>query len=512
MIQGGNNTYPLATPSLLSWQPSNQALNSFLIAILATILSYQLAAIVFDLFLGVKPPGQTTASDVSILLLCEDGSIFNLLANLHLSRVVSHLKFHGFRSTTRYLRSCHTYHDQNNDINFGSSRTACYCLRKHNHCSTAVLPKLTILLAAAPFANLLALLLTADVDRTLNFKDVNFGGLAFGLNPNLSVSNVHMQVAICSEYATTLSDSDISLVAFYYCARAARTNNSPPLNGTAMLRLSHGLTREGVHAPLDAIIVEYEQRLRFPHPHGSIAFPPILIAFDLHAVLRDEEGGVWRIKVRIGDLASVERLFEKAMKSLLSLCAEEFGIEPTEEAMSYKQKSTGEAWLFEWPAPSGCAYDEEKVKTVIGEDLSKFTLVESERLEVLQNNKEEKVTDASGFAFVKRRRASLTTGLLGIFVAIAVALRIIVGKLTNNDVHLGIEMLLKDTLRLQTCDGMLQNGNRVDYSQKIYTESFDANRSSGCGSSESEESNGTKVEAMGVEASVAESWSTQSGW
>lgn len=455
MIQGGNLTYPFVNSTLQTWQTSNQALNTFLIAILSTVLSYQLAAIVFDLFLGLKPPCQTTASDVAILLLCEDCSTINLLANLHIFPTLSCWKFHGFRSRIKNRCPCYAHCTQKNRSKLS---------RNSSRRSTKILLKLSILLAAAPLANLLALLLTADTDRKLTFNDVGFGGLAFGLNSNFSVANAQLKIAICNEYAMALSDLETSVAEFYYCARPLATEVDTSVFGKAVFRLSYGMKRIGVRAPSEAVVVEFRQE-------------PYVFAFDLHAILRDENGNVWRVRTKIDDVSIVEQVFESGVKAFMGLCVGKSVEELEKESLLYTKEIAGEAWRFEWRVR--CAYSQEIVKTVVEKEIFKFTLVESEVLEVVSVDAEEKVTDAGGFMFVKRRRTFASIGVLGICVAIVAVLRIVIGIVSRNDVHLGIEMLLKDTLRLQRCDSMLQNANRVDYSERIYEGVFEVGRSVG---------------------------------
>lgn len=63
--------------------------------------------------------------------------------------------------------------------------------------------------------------------------------------------------------------------------------------------------------------------------------------------------------------------------------------------------------------------------------------------------------------FLKRRGPFLSTGILGIFVTIVVAVRMFVGIVTRHDVHLGIEMLLKNLLSLKQFGSMLQNEKSI---------------------------------------------------
>lgn len=454
MIRDGNLTYPLVNSSLQTWQPSNQNLNIFFIAILSTVLSYQLAAVIFDLFLGLKPAGQTRASDALALLLSEDSSLFNLLANFRISRRLAYWKFHGNRRRTNHQCPRHAHCPQNEDVKNKSHCGPFRNVSHSSHRSTKAFLKLVILSAAAPSANLLALLLTTDVDRKLSFNDVSFGGLAFGLNSNLTGADKPSELAMCSEVATTLSHFETSLVSFYLCKGFIETEAMVPVRETAALRLSYGMKSESMGIPHEAVLAEFEQGV-------------ILDAYYIYGSLRDEKGGFWRIKTRTPDLSILERVFENAVETLMRFCDRDSDEVPDEESLQYTKEKFGKAWKFE--GRINCIYSPLLVRAVIFKEIfANFTLVQSDRFKVVSTGKDEKEIDASDFVFVKRRRTFATVGVLGIFVAVIVVVRMLVGTVTSNDLHLGTELLLKDTLRLHRCDSMLQNWSQVNYSGRIY--------------------------------------------
>lgn len=128
-----------------------------------------------------------------------------------------------------------------------------------------------------------------------------------------------------------------------------------------------------------------------------------------------------------------------------------------------KEKS----WLLE--SQVDCSIDIDFARFALENELLIFTLVDSDSLGVFNvTNDTSKLEDAGNLVLLERRRSFMTLGILGITVAVVVVVRIVVKAITRNDVHLGIEMVLKDTLRLQRCDSMLQNEHLVDYSDRIY--------------------------------------------
>lgn len=105
---------------------------------------------------------------------------------------------------------------------------------------------------------------------------------------------------------------------------------------------------------------------------------------------------------------------------------------------------------------------------VFREALFKFTLVESEKCEVLNIDGEGELKDAGEFVFLQRKRSFVTARMLGIFTIVVVVVRGVVRAVTRNNVHLGIEMVMRNILRLPRYDSMSQNGSQVDYSERLY--------------------------------------------
>lgn len=341
-----------------------------------------------------------------------------------------------------------------------SLASPCLCFRPGSRLSTTTTLKLAILLAAAPLANLLAVFLTVESDRKLTFRDVGFGGVAFGLNQNFSKADAELSGEVCIEYSTALSDLEISAATFYYCASASHTINQVEPRGASVLRMSYGKDGGGKPTPKEAVVVEFE-------------LAPNLVRTAVHADLRDNEGRVWRVKTKLTDVEMVRQLFASGVQMFKDAC--QLANQTVLDESIYREDISdgGDAWEFEWEVK--CTYGTETAKTLVENGLLRFTLVESDKLEVIpiDDEVEERdagvqTRDAEGFVFVERRRSFMTVGVLGICVIVVVVVRVIVRAVTRNDVHLGIELVLKDTLRLQRCDSMLQNERQIDYSDRIY--------------------------------------------
>eukprot|EP00177_Eucheuma_denticulatum_P004460 GFKZ01008100.1.p1 GENE.GFKZ01008100.1~~GFKZ01008100.1.p1 ORF type:complete len:458 (+),score=45.41 GFKZ01008100.1:327-1700(+) len=429
MIENGRVTYPDINRTLSNYQPPSEVLNAFLVAMLTTILTYQLAAIIFDILLGLKAPGQTTASDMSTLILTEDSSLLSIMASLNISRTITRWKFYGVRS---------------------SSDIECHASRHRIRISYKALFKFFVLLIAAPFASTLSVFLTIERDIPLTFADVRFGGIAFGLNENLSTPIQGDTTQTCVTYDTTLSRLEVPLAEFSACFTASLVKSlTANESDVAVFRMSHGPIAESrvARVPQDAILVEVDK-------------PPFLISVVMFADLRTPEG-VFRVKEAV-NLEFARALFENGVLELARICL----YNVTRPLNITETREGEESWSFEWEMDR-CSAGQDKIGKFLDIHMVRFTLIDSPEFNVLKIDTGESL-QGDDQLFLERRRSFATFAVLGITTLVVVAIRIIIRIFTNNDVHLGIEVVLKDALRINRCDSMLQNNRQVDYSAQVY--------------------------------------------
>lgn len=433
MIEGKDITYPNIDSTFSNYQPPNELLNEFLVAMLTTVLTYQLAAIIFDVLLGFKTPGQATASDISTLILTEDSSLLSIMASLNISRTITRWKFHGFRS---------------------SRNTECHANHRNARISFAVLVKFFILLVAAPFASTLSVFLTIERDIPLTFADVGFGGIAFGLREDLSTPIVGNTSQTCVTFNTRLGRLESPLTEFSTCFLASivvQIKNDTKRTKGGVFRMSHGPAAESrvTRVPQDAVLVEFER-------------PPDLVTVVMHADLRTPQG-VYRLKENI-DLNYARALFQNGVVELAATCFRpELGQGPLNIIETLEDE---QSWSFEWEIED-CVYVRSDVAQFLDVHMAKFTLIDSPEFNILNLSSRE-AEKGDDQLFLTRRRSFATFPVLSITTLVAVAIRIIIRIFTNNDVHLGIEVVLKDALRINRCDSMLQNNRQVDYSAQVY--------------------------------------------
>lgn len=221
--------------------------------------------------------------------------------------------------------------------------------------------------------------------------------------------------------------------------------------------MSFGENLAGAELPREAITLQFD---------NGENLVTISVFADLHV---GNGGGVWRVKTNVTNFVQLEALFRRGTTAFMKNC-EKKEFEKLANETSLPSKSIaedGKRWKFEWSV--NCSYLMEDALQLMEEELLKFTLVDSDKLWVVDTARDGKgQVDGGGFIFVERRRCFMTIGVLGISAVVVVVLRMLIRALTRNDIHLGIEMLLKDTLYLRKCDSMLQNGRSVDYTDKVF--------------------------------------------
>lgn len=438
MIENGSVTYDQARDPLRTLEPQHPAVLQILAAILATILAYQLAGITFDLLVGCKRKGTALASDISILLLAEDSSPYAVLANLGWSRHISRCRYR--------------------------TSPASSCKRSPRLIRFSVLLKLTFFLAAAPVANLLAIFLTSEVDKDLTFADVSFGGVALGVSSDQNFVATEEDRKLCRRVSTQLRKTDTPVAEFFFCADAIVLLNSSaiiddsqspaipntPEQDTTVFTVSRD--DFDVVAAKNSYSVNIENtRIQ---ARGDI-FGEVLTTsggFHLRNVITQQDG---------------ERHLRNGLQFLSEKCRDDPDIQGSGEIGDILVDSSGEdRWSLRGSVE--CTLDNTTVMfDALQRAVENVTFVETDEFQVV-NSTDGEVVRIEGEIFFRRRESLVSFLVLTIVVATSLVIRIIVRVFTNNDLHVGIELLLKDTLNIPPYDSMLSVEDVVDYEKTVY--------------------------------------------
>lgn len=432
-LKQGNFSYHSIEDSSQAWQLGNPVVFSLVVASLATVLSYQLASIIFDLAFGLKTPGHASASDLIIHLLSEECSVFSILANLGISKTISRWRYHGIKT------------NQNCDNPPVSPKWS-------------TLTKFYIVLLAAPIANLIAVILTIDTDSFVTFHGADFGGIRIGLNS--TVVNTEDSFLPCKSVFTTLGHNERLEAKFFRCHQVALIvqnfvgDHERVASGMTYLNISSGFH---IGFPVGSIAVSIQSNF----VHESITF----VYFNLVA-----QEQVYRIPQRMTPDERIQ-LWNAAADSLLNSC-KSFSRQQLLQNNAFKPSLTETDTAWSITGSTSC--DDYSLETMEEASWSALDLVgfldavDFRVLHVDHNGVPNNSTvSGSDIVYFKRRKSLVSLKVLFILVVCSVSLRLLVLTVTRNDLHMGLAFLVKDALQLPLLDSMLQNEEIVDYSRPI---------------------------------------------
>lgn len=420
MIRDGHIVYGAygATESpLFWWEFESTTLNALVIAVLTTILSYQVAASLLDLFLGFKAKGIARVSDLHILLLTQQSSPLAVATNLLRNNWM----------TGRYF--------------LGDIPRASNIIREERKVKFKVYAKFLILLAVAPVANITAVVLSLENEKTLTFGDLNFGGLALGVNTDLSVVNSEVYSPACRRMRlqTTMGEDTRSI--FSICSSSLESIESEPAVNV--------LITTGFQTDLaSAVLVGKE------------------CSSQIHVGNLYSNNKVYDIKLAL-TYGSFSRLADVAV----GLLFDELGIE-TANVNEAVLGSEGFHNLSVWRSIAHTAPNNSGIANKVNLKLSKYvTFVDAPSLEITGGifdlEKQRNFTTADDIPLLTRRRRNMSLPLLTIVSLFAVVIRVVVKIVCNNDLSEGLEQVIKEQVGIERDESIFQGGERkVCYNKK----------------------------------------------
>lgn len=203
---------------------ASKPVNAIFVAEKATLLSYQLSALTFDLCFARRDRGRVPASDIHIQLLADERSPVAVAAVFR----------RDFLDRIRFHRTSYVPKDVRITRLPGS-------IPKRGLC------KLAILLMAPVFFNLLCIYLALDGDEIISFAEVDFGGLAVGFNEDLSVLTKTSDRGPCESMHISGGKDLQAIASFNICFTTSRKTEKLPLvsNHEPGHKLSININRNG---------------------------------------------------------------------------------------------------------------------------------------------------------------------------------------------------------------------------------------------------------------------------
>lgn len=420
MIEDGKITYASEQSPLLSWEFSSVTLTALAIAALTTFLSYQTTALIYDLFLGIKPRGVTLIRNVHVLLLSRQSSLIAVLDAVMRRDWITRLR----------LR-----------LPSGSVVS-----RDEEKIRPLLSFKLLLLLVAAPLFNILSIAMTLETNETLTFAQAGFGGLALDFNLDFSVVDTEPFVETCRHAKLASTTGVVSVAKFTVCQwfvawvpQRAEPDQSPKA------RIVVSVIREtafSVYVGVNEWLTSTSSRASVETLDGAVVVKPG---------------------------ANLEAQRKLALKGI-ELVAKECGLSDASEATEIEtSKDAGfenrVGFVIPCPNAENPRESAVRVNQAIG-PLS--TLVNSEGFEVLnaslvhleENNK---FWDAGNEPFITRRTRYVSLPVLAIVTGAMLVLRLFVKMTCNDDVRDGLEKIIKDRLRVGKNQSLIRGGTRKIY-------------------------------------------------
>eukprot|EP00177_Eucheuma_denticulatum_P003631 GFKZ01006583.1.p1 GENE.GFKZ01006583.1~~GFKZ01006583.1.p1 ORF type:complete len:472 (-),score=40.02 GFKZ01006583.1:75-1490(-) len=440
MYRSGQILYSQTVHPLFSYRPSSDLLYFTLLALVLSLLSYQLTAIIHDIFFGFKPHRKAYVHDLQTLLLTYSSSPLAVFRALF----------------------PHTFYRLSSKNDPGSLKTS---ESQANISSLSMrhfprIARLFFLISVAPAVNILVLLASLESSETLSVSQAGLRGLAFSIPEQLpSVNTLQLQLppsifdcngfylSDCRHFESIrlrTSKTDVSLVDFKiavdFTSRNYRSpSNQPPL-GTAYVEVGEIIGKPTVAVYSNSRLVELSI-------WAGVLFrqlPGEEVLYFLPVILSNQ---------------SVHVAAERGQKLLASLCKEQANTSAEAQVVP-DELNVDPIARYAVKCSAWHGGEENTFPSVASQMLESIALQDTEKLIVnripiyLQIG-ESAQADASDFPLISRRKSSAGLLLLTVILAIVLVVRIAVGLVLRNDLANGIGLILRDVGQVPWGDSML---------------------------------------------------------
>ena len=407
MFEDGYITFNATSSVVHRLTISSEPIRAVLIAVFSTIVSYQLAGALTDLYFGFKPPFISTAQNIQIFIQTRRSSIQPLYNAL----------FRGRADDSK------------------------------NKLKPTVVFTLFLLILLAPLVNIGAIFLTTEYDSFHTFDDVKFGGLALGINnsaqptPQTSL----MSVAQCRMIPVKLSEFEYSLVDFFLCLADPDTVHE----------LKDGEASVAVYAQTRGISVRFHNS----HEQRILIFEAFFYVNDLNEQGKITNG--YALSHRVEE-SEIEELAEYIMTMIESSCETD---SRTRKATKRKEDLGMENVTSDFfhGLVNEChqnGFNDTFLSELEANITSRITMKSTDTMEAYRriNGKRDPDPDENvgSEVFLRRRYIHANVTVFAIVAVATVLFRFFVNLVTRNDVSKGMGLLVRDALSLPCIDSMLQ--------------------------------------------------------
>lgn len=421
MIRNFRITYDNFETPLQLWQFQNPFLHEFAVAALTTVLAYQTTSIFLDIFLGSKARGEVTLADLFILLRTEDSSLRFKAIRFFLKKIFGILDWKPIHP------------DKSRKLGAGYRPIL----------------KLCLLLLLIPTVNVVCVSLTLERDVVMSFRDARFGGMSAGSRADIGsfTTQSDNQTGQCFPYSIDHGSRDLPLVEIFFC-----TTIDDPRD----IKLDNVTTKTVVVRSREGDIV-----VGMSSPNFSLFVRSYLMIWTA--------GKSFRVKPTLTS-EEASRIVRDGAKRILQLCPNSSTEDSQPQLFSLESDVHEESFtVFQhFLCNVTSRVHGEIIATVI--EMERYIgPVNSETLEFAETSDASDPTSqilfesGDNLPFLRRRSPYVCFSSLLMATVFVCFIRLIVKLATNNDIHLGIELILKRYADIYCCDSMLQNQSVIHY-------------------------------------------------
>lgn len=381
-----------------------------------------------DLLFGFKTRRVASASTLQTLLLVRRSSPLAIFANLLRSDRLTRCYYaRDIPSTTAIARDLEP-------IRIGSTL------------------RLFILLLAGPLVSVASVILTLSNEETLSFSEAGFRGMGIGLSNPAAVPVTGKRTSqACATVPLDVGGGDTSVAEFALCTLPVVTQG----------RIGE---REG---GVGLAIASNSSMFFFVNIDKAIASREKTVSFFTRETL-------YYLKPELPS-ADVERFLDYAMARVARACGT-IRKDETDQEINYANSPDNEHIVARFiPCEVDSFEDGQQLATEILLEIDQYiTFVEAEKLMVAEYVYTAELGgvpflpffDGSKLPLLTRRRRNLALSALSMLTAIVLLLRAVVTMVCNNDVGIGLERIVKETLGYNCCDSLLDEKAIACYSSK----------------------------------------------
>lgn len=431
----GALTYRQLPRAINTWRPESDLLNEILIAALLTVLSYQVAAIVLDLFLGLKHNGQAPLHDLQVQLLVGNSSPRAII------RALFPREFPAWKDRNAY--SAELRDDYADKFHFGT------------------IFKLFFLLVAIPFINMATVVLSLERNQHLSVQQTKFGGVYLGINFDNPIRNWKPLSEDCQTTSLETARQEFSTIDFNVCVLNAFNVASEPAERYANFSQYSSLIIEiGGLGQYVSINVQVNDWLVVKAKYSAILSK--LPAEDIQSIQTGKNQTENRVLYHIP-----ENITEDAANRLVTLglaaAADWCGDGKLEERVWSPEGERGQFYKFSKKCNPldknrGTEVQQRIANNIANKMIEHITLIDGQKFELLVSGapgEAENRVDGGNLRIITRRLSLISIPMLGMIVGGVVILRYAIALLARNDLAQGISLIVRDGLGLPCCDSML---------------------------------------------------------